>query len=250
MGTAKRPSGNLPPPGGDWRSTRQLHETRCPGDRSHYYGELKQMKNVGYSVAAALLLVAWPGAEAAGQLWSAGVAGEDVGSVALHLGAVSPRTTLPDGAAFSGGVSGGVTGTFWPGRYIGFRGNLMTGRTTGNRAPRTKAGQEDPMLILFGADAAVRYPMTSGSLSWFPFAAFGGGAKVYDWSENLTGFESDLTYAFNFGGGVDIRPRSNPAYGFVVEMRQYTSKYKWHGHTLNEPRVNDLFVTVGVSLNR
>lgn len=208
------------------------------------------MKRALLAFAAGVLLATWPGAEASAQPWSAGLAGQDVASLAIHFGGLAPRTTLPDGAAFSGGPGAGISGTYWPSRYLGFRGNGFVASTSGNRADRTKAGQEDPTIHLFGGETLLRYPMNSGGLSWFPYIGLGGGAKNYDWSEDLTGWDSDLVFAWNAVGGLDIRRTTSPWYGMLVEVRRYSSKYKWHGHTLTEPVVNDLFLTIGLTLNR
>lgn len=208
------------------------------------------MKRVLIAVAVTLVLGAGSGAELTAQPWQAGLPGNDIASLALQLGALSPASTLPDGGGFNGGFAGGITGTYWASSLVGLRGNFLQSSTSGNRAAGSRAGLEDPSVRFFGGDLALRYPMSASSMAWFPFVALGGGAKVYDWSIDSTGFDTDLTFAWNAGGGIEVRPASTPWIGLVAEARRYTSKYKWHAHHLEEPQVNDMFFTVGVSLNR
>lgn len=204
------------------------------------------------AVAATAILLAWTGSELAAQPWYAGLPGDDVGSLAIQVGAVSPTTELPDGGGFQTGIAAGVTGTFWPFRHLGFRGSLLTGKTNGDRGPNnnSKAGLENPTLLLYNAEIAFRYPVVGGSLAWFPFVAAGGGGKTYYWSERLTGFPRDFTYAWTFAAGLEFRRTSSPWYGFVLEVKNFNSKYKWHGWHFDEPIMRDMIFTAGITLNR
>jgi hypothetical protein len=211
-----------------------------------------------YIIAAAVgaVLAIAPGRELAAQPWEAGLPGEDVVSLALKLGAVSPMTTLEDGTEFSGGLAGGASFTYWAIPNMGVRLNFQRGKTEGNAASRAEQGlptaaasQENPTVTFAGAELNFRYPVGAGSMVISPYAGGGAGGKEYHWSEAITGVERDLVFVWNLTGGLDIRPVSAPWLGVVLEAQRFTSKYKWHAMFWDEPKFNDMVYTVGISLN-
>ena len=204
-----------------------------------------------YIIAAAVgaVLAVTPGRELAAQPWQAGLPGDDVVSLALRLGAVSPTTTLTDGTEFSGGLAGGASFTYWATPNLGLRLNYELGNTTGNKLPAVAASQEDPTVSFFGGEVNLRYPVGSGSLFFSPYAGGGAGMKQYDWSLDSTGIDRDIVFAWNLTGGLDIRPVSSPWIGVVLEAKRYSSKYQWHAMYWDPPVTSDLLFSVGLSLN-
>lgn len=207
------------------------------------------MRKYIIAAAAGALLALAPGRELAAQPWDAGLPGEDIVSVALRLGAVSPRTTLTDNTKYSGGLAGGASVTYWATRNIGLRLNYELGKTEGNDIPTSAASHEDPTVSFFGGELNLRYPVASGSLVVSPYVGGGAGMKQYDWSLDSTGIDRDLVFAWNMTGGLDIRPVSSPWIGFVFEAKRYSSKYQWHAMYWDPPMTNDLLFSAGITLN-
>jgi opacity protein-like surface antigen len=207
------------------------------------------MKKFFFAAAAGALLALAPGRELAAQPWDAGLPGDDVVSLALRLGAVSPTTTLTDNTKFSGGLAGGVAFTYWATRNLGLRLNYELAKTEGNDLPTAAASQEDPTVSFFGGELNLRYPVGTGSLVLSPYAGGGAGMKQYDWSLDSTGIDRDLVFAWNLTGGLDIRPVSSPWVGVVLEAKRYSSKYQWHAMSWDKAGFNDLLFSVGLTLN-
>jgi opacity protein-like surface antigen len=184
------------------------------------------------------------------QPWDAGLPGDDVFSLGLRLGAVSPSTTLPDGSKFSGGIGGALSATFWANQYAGLRANYEFGKTEGNDLELAPASHENPTVSFFGGELDLRYPVLTESLSLFPYVGAGAGGKMYDWSEDSTGIDRDLTFAWNLTGGVEVRPLSSPWIGVALEAKRYSSSYKWHASQWDPPTFSDLYFSLGVTLNR
>ena len=211
--------------------------------------------NKALSVAAAVIaLSASTGSELAAQ-WEAGLPGQDVASLTLHLGAVAPTSSLPDGGSFGTGIGGGISGTYWFHSRLGVRGSFLLGKTPGQPSPTVTAerqpGNENPTVWYYGAEVLLRHPMEAGeSFAWFPYVAAGLGGKQYRWEQLWTGFERDYTLATNFAAGIDVRPTDSPWYGFSLEARMYNSVYKWHSFHLDEPNQRDIVVSAGLKLNR
>ena len=207
------------------------------------------MKRYIIAAAAGALLALGPARELAAQPWEAGLPGDDVVSLALRVGAISPTTTLTDGTKFGGGIAGGASFTYWPTTHLGLRLNYELAKTEGNKLDEAAASQEDPTVSFFGSEINLRYPVETGSLVLSPYGGGGIGAKMYDWSLDSTGIDSDLVFAWNMTGGLDIRPVQSPWIGVVLEAKRHSSKYKWHSMFWNQPNFSDLLFTVGVSLN-
>jgi opacity protein-like surface antigen len=207
------------------------------------------MKRYIIAAAAAVALASAPVRELAAQPWDAGLPGDDVVSLALRLGGVSPTTTLPDNAKFSGGIAGGASFTYWATRNLGIRLNYELAKTEGNDITTSTASQEDPTVSFYGGEVNLRYPARTGSLVLSPYAGGGAGVKQYDWSLDSTGIDRDLVFAWNLTGGLDVRSVGTPWAGLVLEAKRYSSKYKWHAMFWDQPAFNDIVFTVGITLN-
>lgn len=208
------------------------------------------MKRYIIAAGAVALLALAPARELAAQPWEAGLPGDDVVSLALRLGGVSPSTTLTDNAEFGGGLAGGASFTYWATRNLGIRLNYELAKTEGNRIETSTASQEDPTVSFYGGEVNLRFPLgTGGSVVLSPYAGGGAGIKQYDWSLDSTGIDRDLVFAWNMTGGVELRPASSPWVGLVLEAKRYSSKYKWHAMAWNQPSFNDILFTAGISLN-
>ena len=208
------------------------------------------MKKLMIAAAVGAVLALSSGGALSAQPWQAGLPGDDLLSIGIRLGALSPTTTLPDGSKFSGGLGGAISATYWPFDHVGARATYELGKTEGNHLQLAPASLENPTVSFFGGEVDLRLPMRASSIAWFPYVGVGAGGKMYDWSEDSTGIDRDLTFAWNLTGGLDIRPVSAPWVGVVLEAKRYSSKYKWHSNFWDEPNVNDLFFSVGVTLNR
>lgn len=213
------------------------------------------MKRALTVAAAAFALSAFTGSELAAQ-WDAGLPGDDVASLTLHLGAVAPTTTFPDGGSYGTGIGGGISGIYWFHDWVGLRGSFLLGKTPGQPSPTSdfekQAGNENPTVWYYSGDFLIRYPHLSsaGSFAWFPYVGIGMGGKQYRWENQWTGFYRDYTYTTNYALGVDLRPADSPWYGFALEARLFRSTYKWHTFLWDEPQMNDYVITAGFKLNR
>lgn len=208
------------------------------------------MKGILCAAAAAVMLSISTASDLSAQ---PGIPGDDVASLGLHIGAVSQTTTLPDGGSFDPGVGGGISANFWPFKHVGIGGTLLYAKNKGNPGPNDALmGREDPSLLIYDLELALRRPMGGGDsrFAWFPYLGIGGGGKTYQWSEWLTGHEYDFTYSWGFSGGVEVRPTASPWYGFLLEIKRYDSHYKWHGYHITQPIVTDFIITTGITLNR
>lgn len=204
------------------------------------------------AAAAALFLALAAPAQLSGQRVYTGLPGQDVGSIALNLGAILPSTSLPDGSNFNSGLAGGAAITIWPFRHLGMRGNLLYGQSgvSPGAGSRARVALEDPNVLLYSGELALRYPMESGRFAWFPYLSAGVGGKTYRWAHEFTGLKSNFNGALTYSGGVEVRPSSSPRYGFVVGMSQYRTTYSWHSFHFDNADLTDTMVTVGVTFNR
>jgi hypothetical protein len=223
------------------------------GGTSHHE-EVWKMKRALSVAAAVIALSASTGSELAAQ-WEAGLPGQDVASVTLHLGAVAPTTTFPQGDSYGTGIGGGISGIYWFHNRVGIRGSFLLGKTPGQPSPTydhdKQAGLENPTVWYYGGEFLLRHPMEAGErFAWFPYIAAGAGGKQYRWEQTWTGFNRDYTYTTNFAAGIDIRPTDSPWYGFALEARMFNSKYKWHTYYFDQPTQRDLIITAGFKLNR
>lgn len=208
------------------------------------------MKKLLFAAAVGAALAVSSAGQLSAQPWDAGLPGDDVFSLGIRLARVQPSTTLPDGTEFSGGFGGAISATYWMNDYAGLRANYELGMTEGNHLDLAAASQEDPTVSFFGAELDLRYPVLNGSLSIAPYVGAGAGGKMYDWSKDSTGIDRDLTFAWNLTGGVELRPISSPWLGVALEAKRYSSSYKWHAMGWDQPTFNDLYFTLGVTLNR
>jgi hypothetical protein len=119
------------------------------------------------SVAAAVIaLSASTGSELAAQ-WEAGLPGQDVASVTLHLGAVAPTTTFPQGDSYGTGIGGGISGIYWFHNRVGIRGSFLLGKTPDSPKPtkdnNSQQGVRTPPSCTMAGGYTVRKPRRRGS---------------------------------------------------------------------------------------
>jgi len=206
------------------------------------------MKSICMSFLVTAILTAIPAGMASGQ-WTAGIPGEDVFSVGLHVGMLAPTSELSDGTSFESGTSIGLSLTWWPFLRLGLQGFAFRSETEGVASPPTAASYHDPVVKGFSVGPAVRLPMSGGRFALAPYAAAGIGAKHYTWAIDRPS-ATDAAIAFSLAGGIDIRPASSPQYGLIVDVRNHRSDYAWHGFQSDGQAQNDIILTAGVSLNR
>lgn len=196
-----------------------------------------------------------------GALWGAEVQGQQapLASFGVQAGAIAPQTTLPDGSSHASGAAVGASGMVWPLRYLGARLSVAYGKTAGVHGEEfSAAAAHDPKVWLYSAEVAVRYPFEGGGVVWFPYLSAGPGGKSYRWAIDRPRI-GDSALALTYGGGVDIRPRGLRGVGVVVDVRNYRSRYMWHGlgvratvpdYEAHGPMLNDLLVTAGITISR
>jgi hypothetical protein len=180
-------------------------------------------------------------------------------SLGLHAGAVAPQTTLPDGSSHSSGAVFGAVGSVWPLDFVGVRVSVAYGKTEGVEGEVfSAAAAHDPRVWLYSAEVALRYPFASNRIVWFPYLSAGPGGKSYRWAIERPRI-GDSALAWSYGGGIDIRPAATGRVGIVLDLRNYRSRYMWHGlgvrATVPEykaygPMLNDVLFTAGITFNR
>lgn len=234
------------------------------------------MKSVSVAVVIALLGLNLSASPVSGQLWDAGVPGEDLGSLALLFGSVAPQSSLPDGASFASGIAIGGSASWWPFRYVGFRGHVVRAKTDGQEGHEfSSVAFEEPVVWLYSADVAVRYPLVGQRIALAPYIAAGYGGKSYEWSLNRlsAGSHGNTTFGWTLAGGAEIRPGSSGWYGLRLEIANQRSEFRFFEYAgphpqhefyrqeavvhegvvpgnLEFPDMNDLILSVGVTLNR
>ena len=210
------------------------------------------MKGVFDIAAAAMLLMAQP---LSAQLWEAGLPGEDVGSLAVNFGVVSPATEFPDdGSSFEQGSAFGAALTYWPFDHVGLRAHVLRGKTPGDHgdlspcppAPCSSVGYENPVVWFYALEAAVRRPMGDDGFAWFPYASTGVTGKSYRWEIDRprVGY-TDI--GWTAAGGIEVRTSATGPFGFVAEVRTYQTQFNTLGKSENQ---SDLAFTAGVTLSR
>jgi len=220
------------------------------------------MKAMRWNAGLAWVLLLVPGV-ASSQTWDAGPLGEDLGSLAIHLGTVVPTVTFSDGSSHDSGLTLGASASWWPFRHLGFRASGFRSQTDGVEGDQFSAvALQNPTVYIYGVELAARYPMGGGAIAWAPYLAGGPSGKTYRWSIDVPK-ASSTSWGWNVAGGVDIRPRDQ--FGVLVEARNHRSQYLWHGlgegstvhrdtgRTMKDttgPSVSDWVVTVGFSVNR
>jgi opacity protein-like surface antigen len=226
------------------------------------------MKSINPFAIVMLLCMVLSGSGVSAQ-WSAGVPGEDIGSITLTAGSLSASDKLPTGAGFASGFALGASAAVWPFRYLGFRANIARAKTDGQEGTEfSSISFERPTVYLYSADMALRLPL--GKV--VPYIAGGYGGKHYDWSINRTnaGSAGSTSFSWTMAGGAEFR--SSGVFGLRVEVLRQRSEFKFHEYagptTAHEfykdtfvtedvvpgvrefPIMQDLVLTVGITINR
>ena len=215
------------------------------------------MKQPLVILGAALVFTAYLPANLSAQLWEAGLAGEELGSVALHFGAFVPRTTLPDGGSWETGTAVGASLGLWAHPNLGFRMQVIRTYTEGVQPGGdlySAAAENAGRVWTYSGEVALRYPIMDGRAA--PFISGGPAGKSYRWKYGM--YKGGTAFAWTAAGGLDFRPTASGTLGLVVEARYYRSNYLWHGVSWKgpmpdfertAPTVNDIMITGGVALN-
>ncbi|MQA89480.1 MAG: outer membrane beta-barrel protein [Gemmatimonas sp.] len=210
------------------------------------------MKRVFAGAAAALILAVQP---LSGQLWEAGLPGDDIGSLAVNFGVLSPTTEFPDdGSSFDQGTGFGMALTYWPSDHFGLRTHVMRGETPGNHGnlapcpptPCSAVGYQEPVVWHYSAEAAVRRPMGGAGFAWFPYASAGVTGKSYRWSIDRprVGYTGG---GWTAAGGIEARTGATGPLGFMAEVRTYQTRFQTLGKNQGQ---SDFALTAGVTLSR
>jgi len=204
---------------------------------------------------------------AAAQWWDAKPLGEDLGSVGIQLGMMSPTTTFSDGSSFDSGIAVGLSGSLWPTRYVGARTRIVRSQHSGQHGEVfSPVGAEDPTIWLYNLELAVRYPMQANSFGWFPYVGLGMGGKAFQFS---TGRRGANAWGRVMSGGVELRPANSSGFlgisGVDIGVQQYKNTYAFMPNKMVRPDgqhreheflgipggndQSDLVVSVGFTLN-
>lgn len=186
-------------------------------------------------------------------------AGLDVLSVTGSVGGFFPVTDFEDGTGFDTGLSVGASATYWVHHYLGLRGNLVFATADVSvPEPEDQGGaafilqDTDPTIVHYSADAVVRLPLPGGeTVSWFPYALAGLGAKHYSFEETEQLEGSTTDFALNLGAGVALRWGDTGRWGLTTEVRDFISPFEVTDEedVVAERTLQDIVWTVGVSLN-
>jgi hypothetical protein len=203
-------------------------------------------------VLLAFLLLPVRGAEA--QLWTTGQPGDDVGSIAVLFGQLSPNSTFSeDGSGFESGTVIGASGTGWLFRRLGVRAHFLRGETEGNHGntncevapPCAAVSYQKPTVWAYGLEGVARLPMGSESFTWFPYISVGGAGKSYRWSFGQV--EGNTSWGMTAAAGIELRPGATSGLGLVAEFRNYRTPFDYFG--VDEAQ-NDYVFSAGLSINR
>jgi hypothetical protein len=211
------------------------------------------MKRLLSLAVAAGLLAAQPLSAQLG--WEAGMPGNDIGSVSLNAGVLSPTTEFTgDRSSFDQGTALGASLTYWPARHLGLRTHVLRGRTPGNHGdlapcpptPCSAIGYQQPIVWHYALEAGVRRPMGGAGLAWFPFASAGVTGKSYRWSVDVprVGYTAP---GWTAAGGIEVRSRATGPLGFIAEARTYRTRFQTLGKSQDH---SDFAFTAGMTLNR
>jgi hypothetical protein len=191
--------------------------------------------------------------------------GSDHGSFTVHVGLFSPTTTYRDASfgesSLQSALATGGSVTTWPtaGNW-GIRAQVIRSKTEGYNAQHEFAplAVNDPTQWLVTAEAVVRKPMTSGSVSWFPYLSAGVGGKQYNWAVAV--HSEDRFFLWTLATGFDVRHRLLGPLAFTGEARGYFSEFHgfgiddgtwepgFYGGKVGGVATRDLMFTTGFSL--
>lgn len=200
---------------------------------------MKRVLNTTTMLLAVML--SYPAASLSGQIFSGlgtAVPGEDAVSVGLVFGQMSPQTTFRDGSRFESSTLIGATANFWPHRYLGVQLSSLGTEHVGSLASDGSVSiitQRDPKIWTTIGDAVLRYPLGGdGPISFFPYAALGGGWKTYRWmfdpkaGPDARGFDMAWSYA----AGADLRFGAERRFGLRGEFRNIQTPFERFGESL------------------
>lgn len=217
------------------------------------------MRGAAVVSALAVLALTARGEVSAQQFGGIAHAGTDVLTVTGSVGGFFPITEFDDGTEFDTGLSLGASATYWVHHYLGLRGNLLfssldvsPGDTEEPGTPASILQDTDPTVLHYSADAVLRLPLPGGeTVSWFPYAVAGLGAKHYSFetTDQLEGSTTD--FALNLGAGLELRWGDTGRWGLNTEIRDFISPFELEGEEgpVVDRTLQDLVWTAGVSLN-
>ena len=197
------------------------------------------MKRV-LSLGAFLLFLAHTPTDLSGQLFgSLGGAepGDDVVSVGVIFGQMSPQTRFRDGGGFDTASLLGGTLNFWFHRHMGVQVNALStdhGTLGASDGRSSIVSGRDPRIWTIQGDFVVRLPLAAGGLTVSPYGAAGGGWKSYKWvfdpqgGPDARGFDTAWSLAF----GVEARFGAESRFGLRGEFRDLRTSFARFGEDL------------------
>jgi len=217
------------------------------------------------AVAAVGIAASWATTLSA-QLPSGPAPGNEIASVDVKLGMLSPQTTFTDESfgesSFDNGLAVGFSAAAWPllDRRVGIKGQVVRSKTEGTNSISEFApiAINDPTVYLYTLEVAIRHPMEMGSLSGFPYLSLGYGGKHYTWA--VSQHREDKFIAWTGAAGYELRLTAMGAFGLTAELRGYQSNFRafgiddgtWefghYGGNVGGVKNVDLLFSTGVSL--
>jgi hypothetical protein len=168
-----------------------------------------------------------------GQIFNAPALGDDLGSVAFHLGMLAPQTTFEDEmfgeSSFGSGLAMGLTAAAWPtwplDGKLGLRVSMNRSEVDGQNSTSEFAPMalNDPTVWTITGEIAARLPMGSG----FPYASVGIGGRHYTWARSV--HEVSQFLAWTGAVGYEYRPATLGPFGLSAELRGYRSDFRAFG---------------------
>jgi hypothetical protein len=176
-------------------------------------------------LTGAFLALVVPQGELQAQLGFAPAPGDEVATIAVLGGALSPRTTFDDGSTFATGAGAGMSLTGWANGLLGFRATLFRSTHDGQNEsdPLSAIAVNDPIVWTGTAEVVLRRTMGK----WFPYVSGGVAGKSYTWASRHVG---DVTSGWTAAGGIEVRPNILGRIGLIAELRNTYSQFNLFGH--------------------
>ena len=177
--------------------------------------------------------------------------GEDVISLAVIYGRITPETRFRDGGGFDSSTLLGGSATFWLNRYAGLQFSVVFSEHTALLASdgrESVVSGRDPDVQTYQGDLLARYPITTGVLTLSPYVALGGGWKYFNWTWDSVGGRGSrgMDGAWSYVGGLEARFGAERRLGARAEFRDLRSKFARYGEDLTH---QDRIFTGGLLLN-
>jgi hypothetical protein len=192
------------------------------------------------TVFAFLCSFAQPAAQLSAQIFSGlGVAepGNDVLSLGVIYGTMTPKTRFRDGGGFDNGSLIGGSAAFWLNRYMGLQFSVAFskhGTLNATDGGVSVVSGRDPSIQTYQGDLLGRYPLPAGAVTVSPYVGIGGGWKYFNWKWDSVGGRNSrgMDGAWSYVGGLEARFGAQKRFGLRGEYRDLRSSFARLGEDL------------------